>query len=314
MMADIDRNSLEDRLLQAWRQLCTERVAGGVPSQDCPEAIVVVRQTSAGKSVLVEALRRDARLNESSVVISPAELAALHPARAVVKRTNDSRSQNCVRSDAARLASAILDRTVPTRCNVLLECTFDSADSAERLVQWMTESGYSVQVIVEMMPDEISRPDNVRHRSPEPSRARDLRIADSQINDRMFARLIDAVVRLEQSRLCDVTVIDHAGTVVADCRPDAPRNGDALRESLLALRTPVSSGTAGDGHGRVEISSADGMVHPRLQAEVSVATVSTVQSPLNPGHSSEEQRRVEQRMQFVQKLRRCAEAEQHSTF
>lgn len=285
--------ALEDQLIETWRLLCRSRYLTTASDDHPPVAVIVTGQPAAGKSVVMELLRSGPLKNESLVWIDPAELAALHPARVVLTCGGEWSVIDSLRADAAELASELLELAVSDRRSLVLECTFDGGDSAERLVTWLIESGYAVQVFALDVPAEISRKDYVERRRRTMRGATASIALDPGFHDEMLSGFAEAIEVLERTPDCVVHRITRAGRSLTSSRPDD-----------LSMS---QDDEAGASHGFLPLH----LQHPRLRPAEPAPSAGLPHFRLNRADFSESDwRRIQQRMQFIQTLRRCAEAEQ----
>lgn len=291
--------ALEDQLIETWRLLCRSRFLPVASEHQPPVAVIVTGQPAAGKSVVMELLRCGPLKNESFAWIDPAELAALHPARVVLTRGGEWSVIDSLRADAAELASELLELAVGDRRSLVLECTFDGGDSAGRLVTWLIESGYAVQVFALDVPAEVSRKDYVERRRRTMRGATASIALDPDFHDEMLSGLEEAIEVLERTPDCVVHRITRAGRLLTSSGPD-----DLSRSQDDSM---AQDDEAGVSHHVMPLH----LQHPRLRPVEPAPAVGPPHLRLNRADFSESDwRRIQQRMQFIQTLRRCAEAEQ----
>lgn len=313
-------SDLEDQLLDSWRLLASARYVGSNSAADNPWAIVVTGQPSAGKSVVIESLRTTLSEEDSFVLIDPSELESLHPARPVLLSNREFEALEGLRGDAAELASELLDRAVEDSRHLVLACTFEGEAAAEGLVTWLQESGYTIRIIALAVSPDESRQDFLRRRRSEG--VLNASLLDNGCHDSLWEGYLNAISWLEHSGICDMTLLDRKGTVLAETAGALPLSRGFCSELLRSLEkdhrsvsgaTHMSSDpersrlseTTPSIHPRFRPSSANGIGPLHDEAELIVPQITEAEMP------DRERRQIEKRRQFVQTLQRLAEAEQH---
>lgn len=312
-------SNLETHLVETWKTLAAERFLGEMRSQEVPWVIIVTGQPAAGKSVVIDSLQSGPLNGKQSVLIDPSELAELHPARPVLLQNGEYEAVDSLRSDAAQLASSLLDRAVEARSHLVLACTFDGSASAEGLVGYLHENGYAIHVLAVAVSPITTRQDYVKRRQVSMPISRGDGAQDVSYHDSMYERFLDATSWLEESTECELTLIDRTGNVLAQKSSDQVLAAGKCMYILTALSDDDESVAPITSKVPVKDASLYGeMSHPRFRAsssterreelEVVVPQVNFTNVP------EKERKRIEQRLQFVQTLQRLAEAERHDTY
>lgn len=201
---------------QAWPQTARRRYLRPAPARETPLAILVVGQPGAGKSVLAASLRATFDLQGGCVSIDPTELAQLHPGYVTGGQRDEREVWTQLRPDAADLAADLFEQAVSRRQDLLLECTFDTADAAELLLGYLREQRYQTLVVVAVAAPVISWRDVQRRYRRQCDTWPVGRRIERDYHDEVFENLLSVLERIETGRLADeLHLIGREGQVLA---------------------------------------------------------------------------------------------------
>lgn len=307
---ELSTEQLEHQLQQAWELLAMERFPAGSRPQSAPQAILVVGQPGAGKSVLAEASRRNFQGHGGCVTIDPTELLLLHPAYTVATADDADSAGESLRATAAQLAGRLVEKVVESRHHLVLACTFDTAEVAETLTAYLHQRGYRVVVLVPCIPPAQSWSRVSRRIDPLHSARFVLRISRDEHDDKCL-QLLAALDLLEHSRCVDeLHLLDSDGQLLVSRPADRVSNVETCREILQRIQAEENDAVREDRDRDIVAESRAlartpranlEMLHPRLRR--------------NDGRNSypdwsrftpEEIRQIERRLEFQETLRRVA--------
>lgn len=304
---------LEQQLQQAWELLVMERFLAGSRPQSAPQAVVVIGQPGAGKSVLAEASRRSFQAQGGCVTIDPTELMLLHPAYTVATADDAESAGESLRAAAAQLAGRVVEKVVESHRHLVLACTFDTAEVAETLTSYLHHKGYRVVVLVPCIPPAQSWSRVSRRIDPLHSARFVLRISRDEHDDKCL-RLLDALELLEHSRCVDeLHLLDSDGQLIVSRPADGGSNLGTCREILERIQAEENDVPREDRDREIVAESraiartprADlELLHPKLRRNDGRSAYPDW-SRLSP----EEIRKIERRLEFQETLRRMASSE-----
>jgi TusA-related sulfurtransferase len=217
-----------------WARRSIERFLSGTQARERPEAVLVVGQHGAGKTVLIEELSRAFIPRGACVTVDPNDLAALHPAHADADGDPLPSAAAIIAAHTRRLARSLVRQAVEARRNVVLEVTADEPGPFEAIVEWLQRAGYSVTAIVLDVPPEeswVSLGEREQHWREAMGTSRTVTRGE---HDRACGFVPVLRASLERMRGVRLAVIRRDGTVVHGNDPAPPENAATRRRALQA--------------------------------------------------------------------------------
>lgn len=110
-----------------------------------PKAMIVAGQPGAGKTRVLEVTKSEFPDN-NIVIVNTDDLRSFHPKYKEIVSIDDRRSAERTHPDASEWRQQLLDRSIETRRNIILEGVFKNGEQLTEIIQKMKDHGYDVTV------------------------------------------------------------------------------------------------------------------------------------------------------------------------
>jgi len=138
------------------------RYLDGAQASEHPEAVLVVGQSAAGKSVVVESLCMGFQTDGQCVVIDEEELLWQHPE--IHRDPDDAITEDELRYlkiQVSALADEIADAAIRRRLHIVIETRMGEGEAVPQQLSHLRTFGYRTTVVLLCVPPEISRASHV---------------------------------------------------------------------------------------------------------------------------------------------------------
>ncbi|WP_267523092.1 zeta toxin family protein [Campylobacter sp. MG1] len=134
-----------------WKKECAKFNA---ISTDNPKAFVLGGQPGAGKSNLIETVRKE--LNKNVIVINGDDYRKYHPDYANLQAIYGKDSPKHTATFAGMITEMILDKAIKNKLNIVIEGTFRTTTTPIKTLQLFKDNGYNTNVLIQTCHKDIS--------------------------------------------------------------------------------------------------------------------------------------------------------------
>ncbi|MCW5824598.1 MAG: zeta toxin family protein [Cyanobacteria bacterium TGS_CYA1] len=110
-----------------------------------PKAVIIAGQPGAGKTRVLEVTKSEFPDN-NTVIVNTDDLRSFHPKYKDVVSIDDRRAAERTHLDASEWRQQLLDRSMETKRNIILEGVFKNSEQLTKIIQKMKDHGYDVTV------------------------------------------------------------------------------------------------------------------------------------------------------------------------
>lgn len=143
---------IDERIFnKIWKKECAKF---NVISTDNPKAFVLGGQPGAGKSNLIETVRKE--LSKNVIVINGDDYRKYHPDYANLQATYGKDSPKHTAEFAGMITEMILDKAIKNKLNVVIEGTFRTAATPIKTLKLFKDNGYNTNVLIQTCHKDIS--------------------------------------------------------------------------------------------------------------------------------------------------------------
>ncbi len=232
------------------------RYLDGAQPSEHPEAVLVVGQTGAGKSVVVESLCVGFQSEGHCVVIDEEELLWQHPE--IHRDPDDAITEDelrYLRIQVSALADEIADAAIRRRLHIVIETRMGEGEAVPQQLSHLQTFGYRTTVVLLCVPPEISRASHLLRDEHLFEETGETRLYEPDM-DRECEQLAESTCEILDRGLADhFLVIDRAGNVLWSAEGDLTGSIEPVADLL------------GEVYGLTELTSGGRAVRDQNQIE-----------------------------------------------
>lgn len=144
---------LQKQLAKVWENEILNNNARATPQQN-PKGFVLGGQPGAGKSILIEKIKKE--LNSNVIVINGDDYRKYHPDYTKFQAQGTKDSAPKTQEFAGKMTEAIFQKAILNKYNLIIEGTFRTAQVPINTLKTLKENGYNTNVMIQICTKEIS--------------------------------------------------------------------------------------------------------------------------------------------------------------
>lgn len=207
---------------------------------DAPKAVIIAAQTGAGKSGIVANAK--SAFDGNVVLVNTDDLRAFHPQFQEIGLLDDKLAAVRTHLDASSWRDQLLDRSIETRRNIVLEGVFKDGEKLADTIERLRGSGYEVTVQFLAVDDRLSALGVLTRYEREKARLGFGRFATIEYHDETYTRLIESAKKvLEQEVANAVQVFTRDGMQIYGNRliDDVWESGNDISSAIQRGRDKI---------------------------------------------------------------------------
>lgn len=167
-----------------------------------PKAFVLGGQPGAGKSNLIETVRKE--LNKNVIVINGDDYRKYHPDYANLQAIYGKDSPKHTAIFAGMITEMILDKAIKNKLNIVIEGTFRTTTTPIKTLQLFKDNGYNTNVLIQTCHKDISWQSCLeRYEKMLETNPAEARFTDQAHHDMVVDNLANNIKEVQKSGLVD---------------------------------------------------------------------------------------------------------------